>query len=174
MEIRGQELEAAATAGGDATCRAAGKEGLIRDIPRQLGRGFPSAARLRAAPSRGVGSPYPDHETPNNLSADLTTTSTGKPPPSPSPCGKLDTNAKHQNAHIQNILHEICCVGQPSIAPPVPHHQATNPARPAKQKLPNRPNLSEPQSNQYLRTQSRSRPQQRQRDPRARHVVRLP
>ena len=48
MEIRGQELEAAATAGVDATCRAAGKEGLMRDIPRQLDRGFPSAARLRA------------------------------------------------------------------------------------------------------------------------------
>ncbi len=48
MEIRGQEQEAAATAGVDATCRAAGKEGLLRDIPRQLDRGFPSAARLRA------------------------------------------------------------------------------------------------------------------------------
>ncbi len=48
MEIRGQELKAAATAGVDATCRAAGKEGLMRDIPRRFDRGFPSAARLRA------------------------------------------------------------------------------------------------------------------------------
>ena len=79
-------------------------------------------------------------------------------PPNPSPCGKLDTNAQHQNAHIRNILHEICCAGQPSIAAPAPHQQASDPAQPAKQKLPNRPNLSEPQSNQYLTTQSRSRP----------------
>ena len=54
MEIRGQELEAAAraSAAADATCRdgswrGAGKEGLVRYIPRRLGRGFPFAACMR-------------------------------------------------------------------------------------------------------------------------------
>ena len=57
---------------------------------------------------------------------------------------------------------------------PPPQPQATSPAQPARQKLPNIPNLAEPQSNQYLTTQSRSRPQQGHRDPWARHRVRLP
>jgi len=45
MEIRGQELEAAATVGVDATRpdvirRGAGNQRLIRDIPRRPGRGL--------------------------------------------------------------------------------------------------------------------------------------
>ena len=38
--------------------------------------------------------------------------------------------------------YQMYCSGQPCIAVPAPHHPAGDPAQPAKQKLPNRPNLS--------------------------------
>ena len=73
-------------------------------------RGF--SARLRAAAEQGAA--HPSHETPNQLNSDLTTTSTGKPPPTPTTCAKLDTNARirhtlfrpaeRQNAQIPNLL----------------------------------------------------------------------
>ena len=45
---------------------------------------------------------------------------------------------------------KIYCAGRPCISAPAPHHQAGDPAQPAKQKLPNRPNLSGPILNQQL------------------------
>ena len=45
---------------------------------------------------------------------------------------------------------KIYCVGQPCIPAPAPRQQATNPAQPAKQELPNTPNLAEPTLNQQL------------------------
>ena len=62
--------------------------------------------RLQAAVGRSEGSPRPGHETTNQLSGTLTTTSIRQPPPVPPTCGKLDTNARRQNAPIRNTLHE--------------------------------------------------------------------
>ena len=60
--------------------------------------------RPRALAGRGAGSAYRGHETTNQLSGTLTTTSIRQPPPAPPTCGKLDTNAPHQNAQRQNTL----------------------------------------------------------------------
>jgi hypothetical protein len=98
-----------------------------------------------AAVGRCDGARYPDHEITNNLTDDLTTTSTGKPPPTPLARGKLDTNAR-----IRMSRYEIYSVRQPSIAAPAPCQQASDPAQPAKQKIPNRPDLSEPKPNQHV------------------------
>ena len=61
------------------------------------------------------------HEITNKLTNDLTTTYTGKPPPTPPTCGKLDTNAQDTNTPRR----------------PAPHRHprarlASNPAQPAK------------------------------------------
>ena len=106
-----------------------------------------------SAAARRDGARYPDHETTNNLTDGLTTTSTRKPPPTPPTCGKLDTNAQRQNAPIR-----IHCASQPSIAAPAPCQQAGDPARPAKQKIPNRPNLSESKPNQHVTAQPHPAP----------------
>ena len=105
-----------------------------------------------AAAEQGTGATHPDHETTKQLSDALPTTSTGKSPPTPPTCGKLDTNVQHQNAlcqhtpcqnaPIRRYCTKIYCAGQPPIAPPTPGRQASDPARPAKQKTPNRPNLA--------------------------------
>ena len=55
--------------------------------------------------------------------------------------------AKIPRAKVPRV--EIYCAGRPAIAPPAPHHQATDLAQPAK-KLPNRPNLSGPILSQQL------------------------
>ena len=75
----------------------------------------PTAPKIfRPAADRGTGFPCPGHEITNQLSDTLTTTSTGKPPPTPPTCAKLDTNARirhsllrpaeRQNAQIRNLL----------------------------------------------------------------------
>ena len=98
----------------------------------------------RAAPSRGTGFPYTGHETTNQLSDDVTTTSIRQAPPAPATCAKLDTNAGIR----------ICCSSQPGAGMPIyedilrrpavhpcpaPRHRAINPALPAKQKYQTNP-----------------------------------
>ena len=118
-------------------------------------------------------SPYPAHEITNKLTSALTTTSTRQPPPTPTTCGKLDTNTQHQNAQIRNMLHEYTIPASRPSSPPL-RPTSKQPTQPSQQnkKIPNTPNLAETKPNQHFTTQSRSRPQQLHRDSRARHRAR--
>ncbi len=66
----------------------------------------------------------------------------------------------------EDILHRPAVRHRPSARP------TSNSARPAKQNIPNRPDLAEPTQNQHFTTQSRSRPQQRHRNTGAWHGAR--
>ena len=66
----------------------------------------------------------------------------------------------------EDILHRPAVRHRPSARP------TSNSARPAKQNIPNRPDLAEPTQNQHFTIQSRSRPQQRHRNTGAWHGAR--
>ena len=88
------------------------------------------SARQQPAVGRGEGSPCPGHETTNQLSDALTTTSTGKPPPTPPTCGKLDTKARVRMPSARMPRYETCRANMNILCQPAVHRR---PLRPASQ-----------------------------------------
>ena len=102
-----------------------------------------SAFRHGLPRAEAQASHYTGHETTNQLSDDITTTSIRQAPPAPATCAKLDTNAgirhtlfrpaERQNAQIPNLLFRPAVYRCPRASPPSRRPSATSKTKTTKQ-----------------------------------------